>query len=91
MISKIWLIIGFSAQALFFGRWVIQWIATEKKKKSTVPIAFWYFSLVGGLMLLAYAIYRKDPVFILGQTTGAIIYLRNLYYIHTHPGASLKD
>jgi len=82
--SKIWLAIGFGAQALFFSRWVVQWIATEKKKKSTVPIAFWYLSLVGGLMLLAYAIYRKDPVFILGQTTGAIIYIRNLYYIHTH-------
>jgi lipid-A-disaccharide synthase-like uncharacterized protein len=91
MISKVWLIIGFSAQALFFGRWVIQWVATEKKKKSTIPIAFWYFSLIGGLMLLAYAIYRKDPVFILGQTTGAVIYLRNLYYIHTHRGAVIKD
>jgi lipid-A-disaccharide synthase-like uncharacterized protein len=82
--SKVWLIIGFSAQGLFFCRWLVQWLATEKKKKSTIPIAFWYFSLAGGVMLLAYAIYRKDPVFILGQATGAIIYIRNLYYIHTH-------
>jgi lipid-A-disaccharide synthase-like uncharacterized protein len=89
--TKIWLIVGFSAQALFFGRWLVQWIVTEKKKKSTVPIAFWYFSLIGGLMLLAYAIYRKDPVFILGQAAGAVIYLRNLYFIHTHHGKLFKD
>jgi len=81
---KVWLFIGFFAQALFFSRWVVQWFATEKNKKSTIPIAFWYLSLAGGVMLLCYAIYRKDPVFILGQTTGAIIYIRNLYYIHQH-------
>jgi len=84
MALKIWLFIGFFAQALFFSRWIVQWFATEKKKKSTIPISFWYLSLCGGIMLLAYAIYRKDPVFILGQTTGAIIYTRNLYYIHRH-------
>jgi len=87
--SKVWLAIGFTAQAIFFGRWVIQWIATERNKKSTIPIAFWYLSLMGGVMLLAYAIYRKDPVFILGQSVGAIIYLRNLYYIQTHKKESL--
>ena len=91
MAEKIWLIVGFAAQALFFTRWLVQWIATEKNKKSTIPIAFWYFSLFGGLMLLAYAIYRRDPVFILGQATGAVIYLRNLYYIHTHHGQLSED
>ncbi len=89
MINKIWLIVGFSAQALFFGRWLVQWIITEKKKKSTIPVAFWYLSLVGGLMLLAYAIYRRDPVFILGQACGAVIYLRNLYYIQTHKNKTI--
>jgi lipid-A-disaccharide synthase-like uncharacterized protein len=84
MAEQIWLIIGLSAQLLFVGRWVVQWLVSEKRRKSTIPMAFWYFSLIGGLMLLAYAVYRKDPVFILGQSAGAIVYLRNLYFIHVH-------
>lgn len=77
-----WLIIGFIGQAMFFGRFFVQWIASERAKRSVVPNAFWYFSLAGGAILLSYAVYRQDPVFILGQTTGFLIYSRNLYFIH---------
>lgn len=77
-----WVILGFVAQGLFTMRFLVQWIATEKRKKSHVPLSFWYFSLSGGILLLVYAIHRKDPVFILGQSTGVIIYLRNLYFIY---------
>ena len=80
-IETIWIAIGFLGQGLFFGRWVIQWIASERTAKSQVPIAFWYMSLIGGLITLAYAIYRRDPVFIAGQSVGAIVYLRNLVLI----------
>jgi lipid-A-disaccharide synthase-like uncharacterized protein len=76
-----WLVLGFFAQALFFGRFFVQWVASEKAGKSVVPTMFWYFSLSGGLLLLIYAIYRKDPVFIIGQATGLLIYCRNLYLI----------
>lgn len=76
-----WLVIGFLGQALFSMRFIIQWIASEKKKKSIIPNAFWYFSIAGGTTLLTYAIYRQDPVFIVGQLMGLFIYLRNLYFI----------
>jgi lipid-A-disaccharide synthase-like uncharacterized protein len=82
--SKFWLILGFTAQAIFFGRWFVQWVASEKEKKSTVPTAFWYLSLIGGVLLLIYAIYKRDPVFIVGQGAGTIIYFRNIYLIHKH-------
>jgi lipid-A-disaccharide synthase-like uncharacterized protein len=82
----IWLIIGFTGQALFSMRFLIQWIKSEREKKSTIPLAFWYFSLAGGLSLLVYAIHRKDPVFILGQSTGILIYSRNLYLIFRERG-----
>ncbi len=77
----LWLIIGFLGQAAFFMRFFIQWIVSEKRGESTIPIAFWYFSLAGGMILLVYAIHRKDPVFILGQSCGAVIYFRNLVLI----------
>jgi lipid-A-disaccharide synthase-like uncharacterized protein len=80
-IETIWLAIGFLGQGLFFGRWVIQWIASERKAESQVPISFWYMSLIGGLITLAYAIYRRDPVFIAGQSIGSIVYIRNLMLI----------
>jgi lipid-A-disaccharide synthase-like uncharacterized protein len=80
-IETIWLAIGFLGQGLFFGRWVIQWIASEKKAESQVPLSFWYMSLIGGLITLAYAIYREDPVFIAGQSIGSIVYIRNLMLI----------
>ncbi|ROQ89580.1 lipid-A-disaccharide synthase N-terminal domain-containing protein [Desulfosoma caldarium] len=80
--EKIWLGIGFSAQALFSARFLVQWIASERLGRSVVPISFWYLSLCGGALLLAYAVWRRDPVFILGQGTGLFIYGRNLYLIH---------
>ncbi len=81
----IWLLIGFAAQLMFSMRFIIQWIASERAKKSIVPEVFWYFSFVGGAMLFAYAIYRGDPVFILGQGMGLFIYARNIQLIwRTH-------
>jgi len=77
----LWVLFGFLAQAMFTARFLIQWLASEKARKSVVPVAFWYFSLLGGVMLLAYAIHRRDPVFILGQALGVVIYLRNLWLI----------
>ncbi|NOU10242.1 MAG: lipid A biosynthesis protein [Nitrospira sp.] len=79
--ETIWLGIGFLGQGLFFGRWLVQWIASERTAESRVPISFWYMSLIGGLITLAYAIYRKDPVFISGQALGAVVYVRNLVLI----------
>jgi lipid-A-disaccharide synthase-like uncharacterized protein len=76
-----WLIIGFAAQALFTGRFVVQWIYSEKHGKSLIPLAFWYFSIAGGVSLLIYAIHRQDPVFIAGQAGGLIVYVRNLFLI----------
>jgi lipid-A-disaccharide synthase-like uncharacterized protein len=78
----LWLIIGFSGQAFFTMRFLIQWIQTERKKRSVVPIAFWYFSILGGATLLLYAIHKMDPVFILGQSVGIFIYSRNLYFVY---------
>ncbi len=79
---NIWLIIGFIAQIIFGARFFLQWLVSEKQHKSVIPIGFWYLSIVGGLMLLIYAIHRKDPVFILGQATGVLIYIRNLILIY---------
>jgi lipid-A-disaccharide synthase-like uncharacterized protein len=80
----IWLGIGFLGQGIFFMRWVVQWVASERHAESRVPMAFWYMSLTGGLITLAYAIYRKDPVFIAGQSVGTFVYLRNLMLIYTN-------
>ena len=76
-----WLILGFLGQALFSMRFLIQWIYSEKNKRSMIPTAFWYFSLAGGVTLLSYAILREDPVFIVGQGAGLFIYMRNLMLI----------
>ncbi|MCV6585925.1 MAG: lipid-A-disaccharide synthase N-terminal domain-containing protein [Marinibacterium sp.] len=78
----IWVIVGFGAQMLFFGRWIVQWLASEKLKKSVVPELFWWFSIIGGLTLFAYAVHRKDPVFIMGQCFGVVVYARNLWLIY---------
>ena len=84
-----WIAVGFLGQALFSARFFVQWIASERRKKSVVPNMFWFFSLAGGAVLLAYAIHRRDPVFAVGQGAGLIIYLRNLWLIYRHqPGAS---
>ncbi|AGT10294.1 lipid-A-disaccharide synthase N-terminal domain-containing protein [Paracoccus aminophilus] len=81
MTATVWLVVGFLGQALFTSRFLVQWIASERLKKSVVPTAFWWFSIGGGVLLLAYAIYRQDPVFSLGQGMGLIVYLRNLMLI----------
>ena len=78
----IFLIIGFVGQALFASRFIVQWIYSEKKGASVIPLAFWYLSIFGGIGLLTYAIFRKDPVIILGQSFGIFIYLRNLILIY---------
>lgn len=80
-IPAMWLAVGFLGQALFSTRFILQWIASEREKRSVVPAAFWWFSLLGGITLLTYAIHRRDPVFILGQSAGLIVYLRNLYFV----------
>lgn len=80
--ETIWVVTGFLGQGLFFGRWIVQWLASERSASSKVPISFWYLSLVGGLITLAYAIYRMDPVFIAGQSIGSIVYVRNLMLIY---------
>jgi lipid-A-disaccharide synthase-like uncharacterized protein len=77
-----WVVFGLGGQLLFTARFLVQWIASERAKRSVVPLAFWYFSIGGGVILLAYAIYRADPVFIFGQSMGLFIYLRNLWLIH---------
>ena len=76
-----WIVLGFLAQALFTMRFIVQWIASERAGRSVIPTAFWVFSIGGGVLLLAYALYRRDPVFILGQAFGVFIYLRNLYFV----------
>lgn len=81
-IEIFFLVIGFSAQALFASRFIVQWILSEKKGESHIPLIFWYLSIVGGLGLLIYAIYRQDPVIILGQSFGLIVYMRNLILIY---------
>jgi lipid-A-disaccharide synthase-like uncharacterized protein len=83
--DHLWLGIGLLGQALFSARFLVQWIASERRRRSVVPLAFWYFSVGGGLTLLAYAIYRRDPVFILGQTAGLLVYARNLWLIYRAP------
>lgn len=80
--EKVWLVMGFVAQGLFSARFLVQWIASERAGKSVVPLAFWFLSVIGGSLLLVYAIWRKDPVFILGQGGGLAVYLRNLVLIY---------
>lgn len=77
-----WLILGFMGQVCFSARFVVQWIVSERRRQSVIPLAFWIFSLLGGGLLLSYAIYRRDPVFIVGQAAGFVVYVRNLMLIH---------
>jgi lipid-A-disaccharide synthase-like uncharacterized protein len=81
--TTIWIAIGFLGQALFSARFFVQWLMSERARRSIIPMAFWYFSLAGGAVLLSYAIHKRDPVFIVGQGMGLIVYLRNLYLIRT--------
>jgi lipid-A-disaccharide synthase-like uncharacterized protein len=79
--EALWLMVGFAGQIAFTGRFVLQWLYSEYKKRSVIPTSFWYLSIVGSTLLFAYAIYRQDPVFIVGQAFGSIVYLRNLQLI----------
>jgi lipid-A-disaccharide synthase-like uncharacterized protein len=79
--NKFWLFFGFFGQFMFFLRFLWQWIVSEKKRRSIIPIEFWFLSIAGSTILLSYAIYRRDPVFTLGQTMGIFIYIRNLILI----------
>ncbi len=90
-IESVALVVGFAGQALFSARFLVQWIASERQGRSVVPIAFWYFSIAGGITLLGYAVYRMDPVFILGQGMGVFIYLRNLYLIRREHAALMPE
>jgi lipid-A-disaccharide synthase-like uncharacterized protein len=76
-----WIVLGFVAQGLFTMRFIVQWLASERAGRSVIPLAFWLFSIAGGLLLLVYALYRRDAVFIAGQAFGVFVYLRNLYFV----------
>ena len=80
-LELLWVLFGLFGQLLFAGRFLVQWIASEKARRSVVPVAFWYFSIAGGLVLLAYSIHIANPVFIIGQSFGVVIYARNLWLI----------
>jgi lipid-A-disaccharide synthase-like uncharacterized protein len=83
-----WVVLGFVAQGFFTMRFAVQWIASERARRSVIPVAFWFFSIGGGALLLVYSLYRKDPVFIAGQALGLVIYFRNLYFIAIHRGTA---
>ena len=86
--EKLMIIVGFAGQGLFAMRFILQWLSSEKQAKSVIPVAFWYFSIGGGAVLLLYAIWRQDPVIICGQGLGLFIYLRNLYFIRRDGGGN---
>jgi lipid-A-disaccharide synthase-like uncharacterized protein len=79
--EQIWVGVGFLGQGLFSARFLVQWIASERRRRSVVPVQFWYLSLAGGIVLLSYAVYRLDPVFIAGQAAGLLVFARNLYFV----------
>jgi lipid-A-disaccharide synthase-like uncharacterized protein len=84
----LWLAVGFGGQALFMGRFVIQWLVSEREHRSVIPVSFWYFSILGALVLLVYALHRRDPVFSAGQLLGVLIYLRNLHLVRHERAAA---
>ncbi len=88
--NKFWLGLGFFAQLMFSARFLVQWLASERAGKSIMPLLFWYLSIAGSVLLLAYSIHRKDPVFILGQSMGIFIYTRNLYLIRREKKMALQ-
>jgi lipid-A-disaccharide synthase-like uncharacterized protein len=89
-VPKSWLALGFLGQALFSARFLVQWIVSERKRASVVPTAFWWLSIAGGAFLLSYAVHRGDPVFIVGQATGLVVYIRNLMLIRKGNGAHVR-
>jgi lipid-A-disaccharide synthase-like uncharacterized protein len=89
--ASLWLGIGFFGQALFSARFILQWVVSEKRRASVTPVAFWYFSLAGGVILLSYAIHRRDTVFIVGQAAGLVVYVRNLMLITKSAAPARSD
>ncbi len=95
--EKIWISVGFVGQAVFGMRFVVQWIASERRQESVVPVAFWYLSFFGSVIVLSYVIYRRDPVLIPSFSLNLLIYMRNLYFIHRkkpvaiHAGGEIGD
>lgn len=83
-----WLAIGFVGQAVFTGRFLVQWIASERAGRSVVPMLFWFMSIAGSLLLLVYAVHRRDPVFMLGQSAGLLVYFRNIHLIRREERAA---
>ena len=83
-----WLLLGFGGQAVFMGRFVVQWLASERLRRSVIPVSFWYLSILGALVLLVYALHRRDVVFVAGQGLGVAIYLRNLHLVRRARGAA---
>lgn len=84
-----WVLLGYAGQSLFAMRFVVQWIASERAGRSVMPVAFWFFSMGGGMLLLAYALYIRDPVFIIGQGLGLFVYLRNLHFVFRARGSAM--
>src|SRR5258707_15471556 len=82
-----WVLLGYAGKSLFSMRFIVQWVASERVGRSVIPVAFWFFSIGGGLLLFVYALYIRDPVFILGQGLGLFVYLRNLYFVYSERGA----
>jgi lipid-A-disaccharide synthase-like uncharacterized protein len=80
-IDKLWVAVGFVGQAVFSARFLVQWIVSERRKQSVIPVSFWFLSIAGSLILLSYAVYRRDPVFMIGQAGGMVVYTRNLWLI----------
>ena len=89
--EKIWLAIGFAGQGLFFSRFLVQWIVSERRRRSVIPNSFWFLSLFGGLTLFSYAVWRADPVFIAGQSIGVFVYIRNLWLIYGKGGGATNS
>lgn len=86
-----WVVVGFAGQVVFSLRFLVQWIASERRKRSIIPLSFWYLSVIGAGLLLTYAVYRADPVFILGQLLGFVVYLRNLQLLTRRPPESPSE
>ena len=86
-----WVLFGFFGQFVFAMRFIVQWIISEKRKESVVPLSFWYLSICGGIILLIYAVYKKDPVFVIGQGSGLIVYIRNLMLITKKKERDVKE
>lgn len=87
-LATIWLILGFTGQGLFASRFLVQWISSERRRRSYIPRSFWYLSIAGGLLSLSYAIYLRDPPFIFGQSAGVVVYTRNLMLLRRNPAVT---